>query len=158
MLQQTRVELMLFATLAIAVAALVLAIRGSGEAAVTVVREGSGPGAVGHESPFVSKGDIQVRIAKFTYNPDPIRVQVGEQIAWTNLDGVPHTVTAEDMSWGSGMMGQNDAFGFVFDEPGVYTYICALHPPLLTLLAGGSAGETFLGGGGAGMQGKIIVE
>jgi plastocyanin len=49
-------------------------------------------------------------------------------VTWTNLDGVAHTVTADDGSWGSGTLGQGATYSHVFTSPGTYTYHCAIHP------------------------------
>jgi plastocyanin len=50
-------------------------------------------------------------------------------VTWTNLDSMaPHTVTADDGSWGSGTLGQGATYSHVFTSPGTYTYHCAVHP------------------------------
>jgi plastocyanin len=50
-----------------------------------------------------------------------------------------------------------DVYTITFDEPGEYTYICVLHPPVLGAIAAGHEGEK-LAGGGQGMKGTVIVE
>jgi plastocyanin len=159
MFRRTRlVELGVVMALAIAVAALVLAIRGGGGEPVAVAREPeSGPGkSVAID--FVPKGAVAVDIVDFAYNPDPVRVKAGTPIAWTNFDEAAHTVTAEDGSWGSEVMSKGDTFVITFDEPGTYVYICELHPPHRAGILGAPAGVELVLGGGPGMQATIIVE
>ncbi len=161
MWNRIRLEMTVAAALAIAVAALVVALRSgdSGSAGVAVVAE---PVAGAEESvaaEVVPEGAVEVQISAFTYSPEPVRVQVGEPIMWTNRDGgVPHTVTATDGSWDSEIMELGDTFSMTFDEPGVYVYICTLHPPRQGISFAPPAGEELAGGGGLGMQGTVIVE
>lgn len=157
MVHTIRVEATVLAALVIAVSALVVAMRASGSESVSVAQEAVGgqPVTVLEAAP---EGAKRIDIVNFVYDPDPVRVKVGEAVVWENFDDAPHTVTAEDASWGSGRLNNGEAVVLSFSEPGTYTYICALHPPLLGLPAGGADGGTFLGGGGAGMQGTIIVE
>ena len=161
MWHRIRLEMTVAAALAIAVAALVVALRNgdSGSATVAVVDE---PAAVAQESVaanVVPEGAVEVVISAFTYQPEPVRVQVGEPVVWTNRDGgVPHTVTATDGGWDSKIMEWGDTFSTTFDEPGVYVYICTLHPPRQGISFAPPAGEELAGGGGQGMQGTVIVE
>jgi plastocyanin len=60
-------------------------------------------------------------------SPNPISVALGSTVTWTNLDGVAHTVTADDGSWGSSMLGQGATYSHVFTSPGTYTYHSAIH-------------------------------
>ena len=157
MLHRIRLELSVLATLAVAIAALVLAIRAGGPESVSVAQE-----TTNSESEvavdFVPKGAVAVDIVDFAYNPEPVRVQVGAPVAWTNLDATPHTVTADDGAWGSQLLNKGETWVTTFDEPGVYVYICELHPPRHASFYGAEEGVELVGGGGIGMQGTIIVE
>ncbi|MCH7579527.1 MAG: hypothetical protein IIB22_04730, partial [Chloroflexi bacterium] len=107
----------------------------------------------------IPDGAREVEIVEFKYEPDPVRVAVGTTVVWSNSDLAAHTVTADDGSWGSKYMAQGDVFSRTFDEPGVYVYYCELHPPRQAGIAGASGGDKLVaGGGGSGMQGRIIVE
>ena len=64
------------------------------------------------------------------YTPDPIRVRVGQAITWTNKDTDPHDVTADDGTFASGPMGAGGTFRWTPTHPGVYHYICTLHPEM----------------------------
>ena len=158
MLRGIRLELVVLAVLGVSIAALVWAVQGSGAGSAT-------NGQVTTDSAFrqtmraVPEGTVEIQIIAFDYDPEPVRVSVGEPIVWTNLDGgVPHTVTSVDGTWDSGMMGQGDTFARSFDEPGVYPYICTLHPPPRTAISGAGASAKLVSGDGGGMHGTVIVE
>ncbi|OGF57054.1 MAG: hypothetical protein A2Z21_10285 [Candidatus Fraserbacteria bacterium RBG_16_55_9] len=78
-----------------------------------------------------------IELKGFAFNPPVIRVKKGTTVTWANMDNVPHTVTASDGSFRSGLLNQNQSWSFTFDKPGIYSYFCEPHPY---------------------MQGQIIVE
>ena len=47
---------------------------------------------------------------------------------WTNRDQVPHTVTARDGSFDSGIIQPGATWRHRFDRPGSYDFYCAPHP------------------------------
>jgi hypothetical protein len=73
---------------------------------------------------------ISATIQNFAFSPNPITIALGSTVTWTNLDGAPHTVTADDGSWGSSTLGHGGAYSHVFTSPGTYTYYCAIHPSM----------------------------
>jgi len=72
-------------------------------------------------------GQIAVSIVNFAYDPNPTTVAVGDTVTWTNNDGVPHTVTANDGSFQSGTMQPGDSYSFTFSAPGSFDYHCEFH-------------------------------
>ena len=75
-------------------------------------------------------GDATVNIENFGFGNATIGV--GETLAWSNADGVPHTVTAgsggrSDGGFDSGLMGPGASFQVTFDQPGRFAYTCTLH-------------------------------
>ena len=159
MFQQVRIELTLVLALGLAVAALVLALRGGSSTMLVTSGAASAvePVAVLDVAP---KGAKEVSIIDFVYDPEPVRVQAGQAVSWTNEDAAMHTVTAKDGSWGSKALGQGETVVMTFREPGVYTYICALHPPLARAVVPSKGGGVAVvaAGGGRPMQGTVIVE
>jgi hypothetical protein len=100
------------------------------------------------------------------YQPELIRIRAGQSVTWTFNDGdIPHTVTAFDQSFDSGVLRQGSVT-LRFDRPGEYCYQCALHPgrnscTSASAPAGDLGGSLTAGppaGGGGHMQGKVIVE
>lgn len=69
-----------------------------------------------------------VSISQMRFNAPKVTIKAGGSVTWTNSEGVPHTVTADDGSFGSPRLSAGDTFSHTFNEPGTYTYYCQLHP------------------------------
>jgi plastocyanin len=76
-------------------------------------------------------GDASVTIKNFDFHPMAITVPVGATVTWKNLDGEPHTVTSTDGSFRSDALDEDDAYSFRFTKPGVYKYLCTIHPRMV---------------------------
>ena len=72
----------------------------------------------------------QVSISGMRFDAPTVTVKVGGTVTWTNGEGVPHTVTANDGSFGSAQLNAGDSFEHTFTEPGTYSYYCELHPTM----------------------------
>jgi plastocyanin len=79
-------------------------------------------------SPAVA-ADATVAIKNFDFAMD-VAVTLGSTVTWKNLDGEPHTVVSADGLFRSPALDQNDSYSFKFDKPGVYKYICSIHPKM----------------------------
>jgi plastocyanin len=87
------------------------------------------PPAPAPETAAVAVGIVEPpEVAAWGYDPVEVVVPVGATVTWTNLGIVPHTATAEDGSFDSGILEQGGTFSRVFDAPGEYPYRCTLHP------------------------------
>ena len=73
---------------------------------------------------------VQVTIRNFDFQPMAVSLPIGGEITWKNLDGEPHTVTSTDGSFRSEALDEGDSYSFRFTRPGVYTYICTIHPKM----------------------------
>ena len=76
------------------------------------------------------------------FDPPQSAVEAGSTITWTNNGDEPHTVTADDGSFDSGMLKPGDSYTVAFDGQGTVTYHCAIHPEM--------RGSVTVGGGGGG--------
>jgi plastocyanin len=72
----------------------------------------------------------KVDIVEFTYQPDPVVVQVGGKVIWQNQDTAPHTATADDGSFDTGTIEKGKIGSETFKEAGTFTYFCAIHPTM----------------------------
>lgn len=70
-----------------------------------------------------------------SFSPNPIEVKAGETVTWVNDDSRGHTVTSEDGTLDSGMMGKGQSFSFTFDKAGDYQYYCSPHPNMVGTVA-----------------------
>ena len=80
-----------------------------------------------------AKGEVATTIENFSHRN--ARIQAGKTLAWTNMDAVPHTVTfgsvgETEPAFDSGLMGPGQTFALKFDQPGIYSFVCTLHPSM----------------------------
>ena len=72
-----------------------------------------------------------VRAVDNAFEPSDVRAQIGQTIRWTNDGGLPHTVTAEDRAFDSGILQPGGRFEMSFETAGTFAYICTLHPEMV---------------------------
>ena len=77
------------------------------------------------------EGTVNLTIENFGHLE--ARLEVGQIVVWTTVDGVPHTVTSDSRgvaegSFDSGYIAPGQSFALRFDRPGEYPYVCTLHP------------------------------
>jgi DNA-binding beta-propeller fold protein YncE/glucose/arabinose dehydrogenase/plastocyanin len=70
------------------------------------------------------------------YQPNPVQINVGDTVTWTNDDAQPHTVTSSanaqpDGQFDSNVMDPQQTFEHTFTEAGEYPYFCILHPNMV---------------------------
>jgi plastocyanin len=86
------------------------------------------------ESEPAPSGEAQkaekVQIVEFTYEPDPVVVQVGGKVTWQNEDSAPHTATADAGSFDTGTIEEGKIGSATFKEAGTFTYFCEIHPTM----------------------------
>ena len=70
---------------------------------------------------------LTMPLQPYAFSPATITVAPGTTVVWTNGTNAPHTVTADDGSWGSDVLNQGDTYSYTFQTPGVYAYQCAIH-------------------------------
>ena len=89
--------------------------------------------------------DAAVTIETFNFAPDPLTVDAGTTIVFTNRDKINHSVTAGTREvptpdeFDGVMDAVGDTYELMLDEPGTYEYFCKFHP-------------------GEGMTGTIVVQ
>jgi plastocyanin len=74
--------------------------------------------------------DVSVLIKNFDYSPMELNIAAGTTVVWKNLDGEPHTIASVDGMFRSPALDQNDSYSFTFNKPGVFKYICSIHPKM----------------------------
>jgi len=78
----------------------------------------------------VMADEISVTIKNFDYSPMELDIKPGTTVVWKNLDGEPHTIASTDGMFRSPALDQNDSYSFTFNRPGVFKYICSIHPKM----------------------------
>ena len=73
-------------------------------------------------------GAATVQIANFRFGPPALSVTAGTTVIWKNEDDSPHRIADTTGAYASPALDTNDSFTHTFATPGVYKYICSLHP------------------------------
>jgi plastocyanin len=60
-----------------------------------------------------------------------ITVDPGTTVTWINRDTKPHTVTADDAQFDSGVLNPGESFTVNFEGSGTLTYHCQIHPEMV---------------------------
>ena len=75
---------------------------------------------------LVAPADIEVSSAG--YSDLEVTISAGSNVRWHNLDSESHTVTSDDLTWGSGTMAESVKYIKKFEEAGTYTYFDSYDP------------------------------
>jgi amicyanin len=72
----------------------------------------------------------EVDIDNYTFTPGDLTVPAGTTVTWVNHDETPHTVVAagDPHAFRSGGLDTDDKFSVTFTKPGIYQYLCTVHP------------------------------
>ncbi len=86
---------------------------------------GAGAGAC---TPSTDPGTVQAAMTGNAFSPGTIEAKVGDVIAWTNGDGVPHTATLrDDPTCTTERLGQGETGALTFSAAGTYEFFCQIH-------------------------------
>jgi plastocyanin len=80
-------------------------------------------GSVAHAA-----NDPAVTIVDFRFSPATITVHVGETVTWVNDGSMPHSATARDGSFNTGILAPGHSASHTFTQPGTFSYFCSVHP------------------------------
>jgi amicyanin len=67
-------------------------------------------------------------IKNISYLSPKITVAVGTTVEWTNSDPLPHSVTAVDKSFNSGLIQPGKTYRHTFTKAGTFNFYCIPHP------------------------------
>jgi len=70
----------------------------------------------------------RVSIVNFAFAPTPLKIAAGQSVTWSNDDGAPHGLAYKDGAAGVDPLLPGKTFTRTFDKPGVYDYVCSVHP------------------------------
>jgi plastocyanin len=69
-----------------------------------------------------------VKIDNFTFAPGTLTVNAGTTVTWKNEDDSPHRIADKNGTFTSAALDTDDTFSHTFTAPGMYAYICTIHP------------------------------
>ena len=85
---------------------------------------GSGGGSGGSGGGTSTSGNAKIAGVAF---PAKVQVTAGQKVTWTNTDGFPHTVTADNGSFDSGPVAAGTSYARTFKQAGTFAYHCKIH-------------------------------
>ena len=69
-----------------------------------------------------------IKIDNFRFLPTALTVPAGTTVVWKNDDDSPHRIADRSGSYASAALDTDDSYTHTFATPGVYSYICSIHP------------------------------
>ena len=84
--------------------------------------------AAGETAVKAAASTATVQIDNFTFTPATLTVAAGTAVTWKNEDDGPHRIGDKDGTFKSAALDTDDTFSHTFATPGVYPYICTIHP------------------------------
>jgi plastocyanin len=91
-----------------------------------------------------------VDIRDHAFNPAQLNVAPGTTVRFVNNDTEPHTATADNGLFDTGVLEPGSSFDVFLDGSGTVTYHCELHPDMQGSIVVGEAGQAGEGGGAEG--------
>jgi plastocyanin len=88
----------------------------------------------------VPSGTITVDIRDHAFNPAQLNVAPGTTVTFVNNDTEPHTATADNGLFDTGVLEPGYSFDVFLDGSGTVTYHCELHPDMQGSIVVGEAG------------------
>ncbi len=81
-----------------------------------------------HGSAFAA--EHQVAIKGMAFSPAELTVEAGDTVTFTNEDLAPHTGTATDKSFDTGILNQGESKTVEITKAGAVDYFCIVHPSM----------------------------
>jgi plastocyanin len=107
---------------------------GQAMAGVVIVGDGGAaqapppaPAAPEPAAPAPAPAAVTVSMKDFEFGPVELRVKAGTVVTWANDGARPHSATAVDGSFDTGVYGAGESRSATFETPGTFVYYCELH-------------------------------
>lgn len=86
--------------------------------------------AAGEEGPR----RLVIEIENFAYAAPDMAIRPGDTVVFVNRDLAPHTATANDGSWDTGLLKQGESFELTITAKTAADYFCRFHPAMTAAL------------------------
>jgi LPXTG-motif cell wall-anchored protein len=89
-----------------------------------------------------------VTIADFSFSPASLTINQGDTVTWVNNGPTPHSATANNGSFDTGILKAGQSASHTFGESGTFSYYCQPHPYMKATIVvqaaqtGGGSGDT----------------
>jgi plastocyanin len=85
-------------------------------------------GAAGDAVVEAAARTATIKIDNFAFAPPDLTITAGTTVTWKNEDDEVHRVQEDHKRFSSAALDTDDSFSHTFEKPGVYHYICSVHP------------------------------
>lgn len=104
--------------------------RDAGEDGAVVTTNPTPEAGTSTQSEAQESNDIvSVGMKDIKFVPEKATVKVGQKVTWTNNEGVPHNVTAEEgADFKSDTLNEGETFDYTPTKAGTIGYVCTIHP------------------------------
>lgn len=94
------------------------------------VSENSPKSSPDNTAPAAEEGrkEYIVEITNFAFSPAKLEIKAGDRVKFINKDEIKHSATADDSSFDTGLMAQDEDKTVTFDDAGEFAYHCMPHP------------------------------
>jgi LPXTG-motif cell wall-anchored protein len=89
-----------------------------------------------------------VTIADFSFSPASLTINQGDTVTWVNNGPTPHSATANNGSFNTGILKAGQSASHTFSQAGTFSYYCQPHPYMKATIVV-QAAQTSGGGGGS---------
>src|SRR6266404_3891307 len=69
-----------------------------------------------------------VPVQNFAFIGDPLTINAGDTVTWTNNDSVTHEPVSDTGAFDTGVIAPGNSASFKFASAGTYPYHCSIHP------------------------------
>src|SRR5918997_4784456 len=107
----------------------------------TVPAETTTPTTPAESSTPTPNSTTTVDISNHAFNPAQLNVAPGTTVTFVNNDTEPHTATADNGLFDTGVLHPGSSFDVLLDGSGTVTYHCELHPHMQGSIVVGPASE-----------------
>jgi LPXTG-motif cell wall-anchored protein len=80
------------------------------------------------EPKAIAAASGSVTIADFNFSPATITINEGDTVTWNNNGPTPHSATANDGSFDTGILKKGASGSHTFSQAGSFSYYCKPHP------------------------------
>lgn len=70
----------------------------------------------------------QVEISGHAFKPATLEMEAGDKVMFVNLDGAPHTASAENGAFDTGRLNRGEDATITVAKAGTHSFFCKFHP------------------------------
>ncbi|MEA2397984.1 MAG: hypothetical protein QOK25_1540 [Thermoleophilaceae bacterium] len=120
------------------------AVVAGGERLVAATRRARAGATGAASAPLHAAAATTVTVKNFLFAPKAITVHVGDTVTWSNQGPLPHSATADDGSFNTGVMKKGGSGAFRFTKAGTFHYHCIPHPTTMkaTIVVAAASGSS----------------